>query len=146
MMWHQKGGDPYAAEPCPHLQWLRGGPPLVVNQAERVRLIVGNANPNLVSSPFHVIRGGAFDKAGSTTSTWRCWLAGCRLLVGILTSKLPWFSREWELQFLLSLRGNPNPVPENYSLHCQPFRLEDIKGALVGMLKVRGKPRPDQEY
>eukprot|EP00931_Biecheleriopsis_adriatica_P076763 TRINITY_DN5043_c0_g1_i8.p1 TRINITY_DN5043_c0_g1~~TRINITY_DN5043_c0_g1_i8.p1 ORF type:complete len:430 (+),score=67.96 TRINITY_DN5043_c0_g1_i8:72-1361(+) len=99
--------------------------PLMVNQGERVRMFFGNAGPNLISS-FHVI-GAIFDKVyregdlisppGRHIATTAVSTCGATML-------------EFNLH-----------VPGTYTLVDHSINRID-KGA-VGMMKCKGKPRPD---
>lgn len=99
--------------------------PFVVNQDETVRIYFGNAGPNLVSS-FHVI-GGIFDKVyreGDVISP---------PAQSIQTTLVPAGGA-----VIVDMKME---IPGSYSLVDHSiFRID--KGA-VGMIKVKGKPRPD---
>mmetsp|Transcript_28560 Transcript_28560/g.53715 ORF Transcript_28560/g.53715 Transcript_28560/m.53715 type:complete len:213 (+) Transcript_28560:519-1157(+) len=99
--------------------------PLIVNQDDRVRIYFGNAGPNLISS-FHVI-GTIFDKVyreGDVISP----PAKC-----VQTTLVPSGGAaivEMEM-----------PIPGSFTLVDHSINRID-KGA-VGMIKVKGQPRPD---
>ena len=99
--------------------------PLCVKAGERVRLFVGNAGPNLVSS-FHVI-GAVFDKVyreGDVISPPARGIQSTLVPAGGSTIV------EWDTN-----------VPGTFTLVDHSiFRTE--KGA-IGFLKVLGEPRPD---
>jgi len=99
--------------------------PLKAKQDDKIRLFVGNAGPNLISS-FHVI-GGIFDRVYRDADLIS---APARHLQTVLVPAGGATVVEMDMQ-----------VPGSYSMVDHSINRID-KGA-VGMIKVKGKPRPD---